>query len=195
MTLRAGALAVILGLAVSVGTVSGPAVAAPSDAELADSACFMLFVAGAPGAVTGEDSSHKSARTQFETACTYSSCWARVQDPDGTSKCSYGRGATLTINAMPSARAARRVVKKKYLAHGFHRVKVRADIAGIEHLKGGYLIVMAVGRSAALLSIGPASDTDSSPTWSGLKREAISEAKTFGRRLRKHGCPADYHRC
>ena len=185
----------ILGFALAVGALSGPAAAAPSDSDLADSACFLLFVAGAPGAVTGDDASNSAKRDQFLTACTYASCWSRVQDPDGTTKCSYGRGATLTINVASSAKAARRVVKNKYLAKGFHRVKVGADIAGIGHVEGGYLIVMAVGKSLALLSIGPASDTDASPSWPGVRQEAIREAKTFARRLHKHGCPADYHRC
>ena len=194
MAVRAGTLAVLVSIALCVGALSGPATAAPSESQLADSSCFLLFVAGAGGAVSGEDGSHQVGHNQLATACTYLSCWTRVQAPDGTSQCQYARGDTLTINAEPSAKASRRLVKK-FLAKGFDRVKVHADLAAIGKKDNGYMIVMAVHKSAALLLIGPASDTDTSPSWPGVKQEAISEAKEIARRLKHRGCPADYHQC
>lgn len=185
--LAAGA-ALLGALTPTVASGAGP----PSD--LSESACNLLGHSGASALVGA--GGHPVTVTQILNACLAGSCWQTSVDADGQQQCDYSRGASLALGREKSDTRALKLVRRD-LKKGYRKVKIKdADLAGIVSSPTGAGIVMAVGRTFALIALGASSDTNPSPTWgSDPAPDAKAVARKIASGLNRNGCPVRPGRC
>lgn len=182
-----------LGLALTGGVSTDTARASGG---LGPSACNLLSDMGATRLVGGDPNYPAFVRPQLN-GCFVAACWQPYTDPDtGAQQCAYGHGATLTLGRAKSAKAAVKFVRRG-VRQGYHPVKVKgADLAGIlSSPKGGGMIV-AVGRTTVLWTLGGYSDNGTDSDWGYDPRvHMLPESRRLARDLHISGCPAHPSKC
>ena len=117
----------------------------------------------------------------FGNICTYLRCFKPFVD-NGQHKCGLDRGGTMVRRDAPSPAAAKKAIKK-FLASGYRRISVGADLAAYQARPDGGVIAMAVGRQLAVVELGAGADKPApQPTWHN-KPQLTSMAKRVAKRL------------
>jgi hypothetical protein len=153
------------------------------------------MLAGASGEV---GHGHKVIKQGIENGCFLSSCWRPYEGTEGGNFCAYGRGADLALEIMRSPRAARRFVAAEISRAHLKKTKKPlgpADLAAVRSNAKQAIVLLAVGRNTARLILSAESDNDSSPTWPGVRAEAIDDAINVAYELHRPGCPASLAKC
>jgi hypothetical protein len=110
-------------------------------------------------------------------------------------ECTYGRGALLTLSRAPNPRAAQKFVSA-LSAKGYKAVGIkRADRAALVSDPSGGGVVMAVGSTTALLTIGAKGAHEAHVAWAGSKQLLLRAAAQIAARLAKRGCPLSTNAC
>jgi hypothetical protein len=180
---------------VPAGADAGTPRAEPAaNSILGSSACFLAAQAGWPPAITG--GSHPETDKALGDACELGSCWSKGPgEQEGTEECTYSRGALLTLGRYPSARAAQVAVVRE-IAKGYRKLHIKnAALAGIVSNTNLARVVMAVGKTTALIALGAHGPKQTDASFAGVKEVTVSGAKDIARRLRKAGCPLSTSAC
>lgn len=177
--------ALLVSSALAVG--AGARTAHTSGAGVQPAACHLLNFSGVRSGVAR---GHPVRYLELLNSCSAQSCWAHFTSSNGSKKCAYGHGAIVTLAREPTARQARERVRSE-LQKGYRQVTVGADLAGIVADSKGAGVVMAVGRTFAVFTLGAASDNNSNSTWAGAKVLIKKGARRIARALRQPGCPPD----
>jgi hypothetical protein len=172
------------------GTLAAPAEQA---SILGSSACFLAVHSGWPPAISG--GSHPETDKAMGDACELGSCWSKGAGEEGTEECTYSRGALLTLGRYPSARAAQVAVGRE-IAKGYRTLHIRnADLAGFVSNSNLARVLMAVGKTTALIALSAHGPKQTDASFAGVKEVTVTGAKDIARRLRKAGCPLNTGAC
>jgi hypothetical protein len=193
-----GVGSVIACAAVSLALVpsSAPAGGAhEANSRLSGSACFLLFQSGLHGPLT--EGGHRSVDGPLGNACVSNACWTSEVNPEKEAKeCTYARGALLTLSRLSSPHAAQVCVGGLSARGGYKRVAIRrADRAAVVSDASGGGVVMAVGSTTALLTIGAKGAHGTHAAWPGSRSLLLRAAADVARRLAKRGCPLSTNAC
>jgi hypothetical protein len=147
------------------------------------------------GAVT--EGGHRSVNGPLGNACVLNSCWTSEVNPEKEAKeCTYARGALLTLSRLSSPHAAQVFVGGLSARGGYKRVAIKhADRAAIVSDPSGGGVVMAVGSTTVLVTIGAKGAHETHAAWPGSKPLLLRGAADMARRLAKRGCPLSTNAC
>jgi hypothetical protein len=101
----------------------------------------------------------------------------------------------LTLARYPSPRAAQGAVGEE-IAKGYRKLHIKnADLAGIVSNTNLARVVMAVGKTTALIALGAHGPKQTDASFPGAKEATVTGAKDIARRLHKAGCPLNTNAC
>jgi hypothetical protein len=161
---------------------------------LATSACYLAEEAGWSRVISA--GSHPEAATAMGSACSLGSCGSKGPGKEeGIEECTYSRGALLTLATYPSAHAAQAAVERE-IAMGCRKLHIKnADLAGIASNANKAGMVIAVGKTTALIALGAHGPKQAEASFPGAKEPTLTGAKDIARRLHNAGCPLNTDAC
>jgi hypothetical protein len=163
-----GALALVLALLLASGMP--PAHATQKQLR---AACIILGASGFPGIPDA------GPETDFSfNGCEAGQCFQTITDPDtGSILCHYERNALVAVGCHGSAKRAESLVSR-LIRHGYQRLgKVKVDAAAVHASAKTAHVAMALGNETVEFVLDASSDDDPSPTWDGVKQDAIQAAR------------------
>jgi hypothetical protein len=138
-------------------------------------ACIILGASGFPGIPDAGPETYFSFN-----GCEAGQCFQTITDPDtGSILCHYERNALVAVGCHGTAKRADALVNR-LIHHGYQPVgKIKVDAAAIHVSPKTAQLTLALGEETVELILDASSDDDPSPTWDGVKQDAIQAARNF----------------
>jgi hypothetical protein len=148
---------------------------AQATAKQLRAACIILGASGFPGIPAA------GPETNFSfNGCEAGQCLESVTDPGtGAKLCHYLRNALVAVGCLGTAKRADAFVSR-LIHHGYQPLgKVKVDAAAVHASSKTARVAMALGSETVEFILDASSDDDPSPTWHGVKQNAIEGARNL----------------
>jgi hypothetical protein len=137
-------------------------------------ACLILGASGFPGIPAAGPETYFSFN-----GCEAGQCLESATDPDtGSILCHYERNALVAVGCHGTAKRAEALVSRLIHHRGYHSLgKLKVDAAAVHASPKTGMVAMALGSETVEFVLDASSDDNPSPTWDGVKQDAIQAAR------------------